>query len=268
MQRIVVFEEKAYMMQRIKNLLVDKDVKVFEANNYDQLNNLLGLDLLDADMIIAELDFTSPVETQLIANYLDNHPHTTFIVYTSELNKKTFLKGINIGASDYILHSLPDEELKKRIHKHLKKVDYSILPINVILNLKRYISGEIQKADKGNYKLTITFSSLYDANDNEISKDDTSIISKYFSNSYWDTDSLVIYGNNHFLSLFPFCNNETISLVEKKMQHLIAEVKSKHLYMAKYNMKNTYATFPEEGLSTDDILIIIERKIEKMIEQI
>lgn len=262
MQRIIVFEEKAYMMKRIKDALKDSECKVYEANTYKDLNSLLDLDLLDANIIIADLDFTKELEVDLISKYLDDHPETIFIVTAPMLTKKTFIEGISIGASDYFLQTISNDELRRKINKYLKVDDQSHIAINVIINLRKYISGELQKASKGNYKLSLAFTTLSNENNRAIPKNKTTAIAKYFSNSYWDTDSLVIYGDNHLLSIFPFCNRETVELVELKLLHLFAEFKSTHIDMAKYNIHNTYATFPEEGISLEDILRIVERKIE------
>lgn len=262
MRKIIIFEEVPNMTKRIKGVLKDTDDKIIEVSDNENLKNLLENDIFGIDLIIAELDFTFEPEVKLISTYLENHSGTNFIVFTPFLTKKTFLDGLAIGASDYILQTISDEDLKKRLNKYLVEDVQSPLPFNVIIDLRRLLSGEIQKANKGYYELTFFFSSIYDESDREILKEHTTIISKFFSNSYWETDSLIVYGNNNLLSVFPFCNLETIPLVEKKLQHLFAEIKNIHPEMGKYKLVNTYATFPEEGINLGDILQIIYKKID------
>ena len=65
------------------------------------------------------------------------------------------------------------------------------------------------------------------------------------------------------LSFFPFCNDEMIELVDEKLQYMFAQFKSQNIHLGKCELRNTYVTFPEEGLTVEDILKIVRRKIEK-----
>ncbi len=89
------------------------------------------------------------------------------------------------------------------------------------------------------------------------------MVGSFFSNNYWDTDSLVIYGYNHILSFFPFCSKDMIDILDQKLQYIFAQFKSHNLTLAKCELQNTYVTFPEEGLTVEDILKIVRRKIER-----
>lgn len=262
MDHIIVFEQKTFMMQRITAILGKLSCKVYPALNYLELEHYLGLDLVEVDMIIAELDFDNKQEIEMIATYLKHYPNTKLIIFTSDLSRQAFLDSIKVGAADYIIHSIPDEEISLRLKQHISKKSSSLIPTHLILNLNKYISGEMIKANKGNYQLTIAFSSVVNENGLHILKEDTSLIANYFSANYWDTDSLVIYGFNHMLSFFPFCKKDMIELLDQKLQHTFARCKSDNIHLAKYQLQNTYVTFPEEGLTLEDILRIVRRKIE------
>ena len=262
MEHIIVFEQKTFMMQRITTLLGKLSCKVYPALNYLELEHYLGLDLVEVDMIIAELDFDNKQEIEMISNYLKHYPKTKLIIFTSDLTRQTFLDSIKVGASDYIIHTIPDTEISSRLKQHISKKPSTLVPTHLILNLNKYISGEMIKANKGNYQLTIAFSSVLNEKGLHIMKEDTSLIANYFSSNYWDTDSLVIYGFNHMLSFFPFCKKDMIELLDQKLQYTFARCKSENIHLAKYELQNTYVTFPEEGLTVEDILRIVRRKIE------
>lgn len=262
MENILLYDVKPHMLNRLKNATLSPNIKIIEADSKEKFMDYLSSDIFDVSTIIGDINFEDLELTELVSNYITEHSTVSFIVFSNELTRNSFLKGVKIGISEYILKSSTIDELRVRIKNIIVKNKTTIIPTNVVLDLRKYISGELKKADKGNYTVTVAFSSLYDSNDNYIKIENTSIIAKYFSNSYWDTDSILIYGNNHLFSIFPFCDRESIDLLDEKLQHLLAEVKSKNLSFADFKIVSTYAAFPEEGLTIEDILKIIERKID------
>lgn len=263
MQHIIVFEQKNFMMQRITKILDELPCKVYAALNYLELDHFLSLNLIQVDMIIAELDFDHSQEIEMISNYLKHYPNTKLIIFTSDSSRKAFLDSIKVGASDYIINNISDDDILARVSQHLTKKASSLVPTHLILNLNKYISGELIKANKGKYELTIAFSTITYEEGGHVEKEHTSAIANFLSTHYWDTDSIVIYGYNHMLSFFPFCTRDMIEILDKKLQHTFAQFKSQNLHLAKCVLNNTYVTFPEEGLTVEDILKIVRRKIEK-----
>lgn len=266
MQHIVIFEQKHFMMKRVKSLIDHSLCNIYEARNYLELENYLQLQLIEVDMIIAELNFDNDQEIEMISSYLSTYPETKLIIYTSDSSRKAFLDSIKVGATDYIINTVSDAEIKNRVNQHLIKTDNTLIPTHLILNLNNYISGEMIKAQKGNYQLTITFTTVLNEKGNNIRKEDTSKIANFFSSQYWDTDSLVIYGYNHMLSFFPFCKKDMIEILDNKLNHMFANFKANNLHLAKCEMYNTYVTFPEEGITVEDILRIVRKKIEKSVK--
>jgi len=267
MEHIIVFEQKNYMMQRITRILKKLSCKVYPAESYLELEQYLSLDLTDVDMIIAELNFDNEQEIQMISTFLKQYPNTKLIVFTTDLSRKAFLDSIKVGALDYIIHTSTDLEITERLQQHINTKASELVPTHLILNLNKYISGEMIKAKKGKYQLTIAFSTVVNEKGLHIVKEDTSLIANYFSSYYWDTDSILIYGFNHLLSFFPFCTQEMMAVLERKLQHTFAKCKVENISFAKYELQNTYVTFPEEGLSVEDILRIVRKKIELTAKQ-
>lgn len=266
MRNIIVYQEKPFLMGRIKKILSPNECKLYEAASYIDFESYLKKDIIQVDMIIAELNYRDNESAQLVIDYLKLHPETKLIVFTSDTSRESFLSSIPVGASDYIINNIKDDEIKARIKQHLSQELETLIPTHLILNLTRYISGELIKASKGNYELTIAFSTILNEKGYHILKEDTSGIANAFSNVYWDTDSILIYGYNHLLSFFPFCKRNTISQLDKKLQQLFAAYKAEHIHLAKCEIHNTYVTFPDEGLNVEAIIRIVTKKIEKSTE--
>lgn len=263
MKHIIVFEQKQFLLERIRKVVNSELYKLYEATNPLALEHFLTHGLIKVDMIVAELNFNEKQEVEMITNYLHLYPETKLIIFTSDGSKQAFLDSIKVGAKDYIIHTASNEDIKRRIEQHLNSNQENMVPTHLILNLNKYISGEMIKANKGNYELTIAFSSILNEKNLHILKEDTSRVANYLSANYWDTDSLVIYGYNHLLSFFPFCTKDMVPLVDDKLQHLFAQFKAMNLDLGKCTMQNTYVTFPDEGLTVNDIIRIVRKKIEK-----
>jgi len=262
MENIIVFEQKNYMMERIIAILEHMPCQIQLAKNYFELEDSLNEENAEIDIIIAELNFDNEQEILMISTFLENYPNTKLIIFTTDQTRKAFLDSIKVGASDYIIHTSSDLDISERLQQYIDTQPTDLVPTHLLLNLNKYISGEMIKAKKGGYELTIVFSTVINENGLLILKEDTSFIATHFSNNYWDTDSIVIYGYNHMLSFFPFCTQNMIEVLDKKLQHIFARCKAENIHMGKFVLQNTYVTFPEEGLSVDDILRIVRKKIE------
>lgn len=147
----------------------------------------------------------------------------------------------------------------RQVENRMKSIED--IPSKVVIDLKKFLSGEIKKAEKGQYKLTITFSTIDGKKDDvdgnlKVSK----VISGIFE-SYWDTDFLVPYGNHMFVSFFPFCDENTLSIIEEKLQDIFIK-RSNLEALSNYKLNNSYITYPVNGMNKDNILKIIEKKME------
>lgn len=314
MYNIIIFDSSTYILNRVKNILNEKDFTIHEAKNITQMRTMLEFRNLSVDMILADIEFKDEAERDLLKQYLDNNPEIPLTVFTAEGTKEAILNGVKMGATDFILKSISGDELERRIVRILTGESKKILPTNmvdsitynetkpteqvkvvkrsqkrihsnpikeivatspmatdlkdipskVMIDLKKFLSGEIKKAEKGAYKLTITFSTIDNTMNESVEYQKVSKVISAIFESYWDTDFLVPYGNRMFVSFFPFCDEKTLSIIEEKLQDTFNS-KSDLLSLSNYTLNNSYITYPIEGMNKDNILKIIEKKMEREI---
>ncbi len=261
---MVLFDEKAFIRNRIKSLLSLTDIRVHEATSYSQMINLVDHDTFDVDLIMADLNFEDPMLVDKMKEFRDQHKNVPLIVFSSTASRKVFVSAMKLGANDFILKSAEDNVLMTRIKRNIGLTT----PIGgqgtsgdkISINITKYLAGEIRKAQKGNYALTVCFSSVLDSNSEDASIRVSPRFLSQLQGTYWETDALVSLGMNHFVSFFPFCGESGRNILESKLQSIFETLKSADENLMECKLVNDYVTFPEDGLTKEDILT-------KMIEE-
>jgi len=261
---MVLFDEKAFIRNRVKSVLSLTDIKVHEATSYGQMANLVEHDTFDADLIMADINFDDPMLIEKMREFRDRHKNIPLIVFTSTSSRKVFVSAMKLGANDFILKSADDSTLMSRIKRNIGLttpiVGGSSSGDKISLDITRYLAGEIRKAQKGTYALTVCFSSVLDVDNSDASIRVSPRFLSQLQGTYWETDALVSLGMNHFVSFFPFCGESGRNILESKLQSIFETLKSSDENLEQCQLVNDYVTFPEDGLTKEDILT-------KMIEE-
>ncbi len=264
MNHLVLFDEKAFIRNRIKSLLSITDIRVHEAMSYGQLVNLVDHDTFQVDCIMADINFDDPILVERIEEFRQLHSSIPLVIFTSSSSRKGFISAMKLGANDYILKSVEDDVLISRIKRNIGLT----MPIHaatnagekISLDITKYLAGEIRKAQKGSYGLTICFSSVLRQDGSDANVRVSPRFLSQLQGTYWETDALVSLGLNHFVSFFPFCGEKGRIIVESKLQSIFETLKTADSNLKDCSLVNDYVTFPEDGLTKEEILT-------KMIEE-
>lgn len=264
MYHLVLFDEKAFIRNRIKGLLSLSDIRIHEATSYNQLVNLVDHDSFKVDVIMADLNFEDPILMENMKEFREEHRNIPLIIFTSSSTRKFFVSAMKLGANDYILKSVEDNVLISRIKRNVGLTVPAAAPgnegVKMSIDITRYLAGEIRKAQKGQYAMTVCFSSIMTNEGTAASVHVSPRFLNQLQGTYWETDALVSLGLNHFVSFFPFCGKNGRHIVESKLQSIFETLKDSDTNLASCKLVNDYVTFPEDGLTKEDIL-------SKMIEE-
>jgi len=237
---------------------------VHEATSFGQMVNLVDHDTFSPDLIMADINFDDPMVLDKMKEFRDEHRDVPLVIFTSSSSRKVFVSAMKLGANDYILKSAEDSVLMSRIKRNVGLTMPAASPGSssekISIDVTRYLAGEIRKAQKGEYALTICFSSVLAIEGTDA---DVRVSPRFLSQlqgTYWETDALVSLGHNHFVSFFPFCGENGRMIVESKLQSIFETLKDSDTNLATCKIVNDYVTFPEDGLTKEDILT-------KMIEE-
>lgn len=258
MNHLVLFDEKAFIRNRVKGLLSMTDIRVHEAMSYGQMVNLVDHDTFQVDCIMADINFDDPILVERMHDFRVAHPAIPLVIFTSSSSRKGFISAMKLGASDYVLKSVEDETLISRIKRNIG-LTTPVTPATsggekISVDITRYLAGEIRKAQKGSYALTICFSSVLGEDGTDAAVRVSPRFLSQLQGTYWETDALVSLGMNHFVSFFPFCGDRGRVIVESKLQSIFVTLKDADTSLTTCNLVNDYVTFPEDGLTKEEIL--------------
>ena len=261
MFKVLVYDEAQYIRSKVKRILKTFKIDVVEAGTPMQLNYITSDQNQRFDMILADINFDAEYLTNWIESYMIHYPFTPLIIYTSSVTRSTLVSGLKLGAKDYILKSSDDEIFIERIMKNLQAIESKkteeIYLNQIVFDLNSYLSGELRKAQKGNYELSIGLSVIQTLNDSsevDLSYDEGSKIINRIRQHYWDTDVLIQYGPRGFVSFFPFCGTNDTKVVDTKLKSLFETMRSNNINLNGFELLNTFVTYPKDGIDQMSIL--------------
>lgn len=267
MYQMLLYDEAQYIRSKVKGIVKRFQVETFEAGSVLQLNHALNESKGEFDLILADLNFDNESVIIWFEKYLEQHPFTPLIIYTSIVTRGNLASGLRLGAKDYILKSSDDDVLLERIMKSLQteivpRVNVE-QPEQIVMDMQSFLTSEIRKAQKGRYEVSICLSSIQPVDQSvsvdKLSYDEGSLILQKFKTKYWETDVLFQFGIYGFLSFFPFCGHEQIIIVDHKLQHVFQEIKQDYVSLRGFVLVNSFVTFPHDGDNKQQILKQLEK---------
>ncbi|MBS7526478.1 response regulator [Fusibacter paucivorans] len=262
MFRVLVYDEAQYIRSKVIRILKTFKIDVIEAGSQAQLNYLSNENGSRFDLILADVNFDSDGVSKWLENYMANHPFTPLIIYTSSVTRATLVSGLKLGAKDYILKSSDDDVFVERVMKNLQAGESAkteeVYLNQIVFDLNTYLSGELRKAQKGRYELSIGLSVIQPIGENITDKDlnyeEGSRIINRIRQHYWDTDLLIQYGPRGFVSFFPFCGINETEIVDGKLKMLFATMQENNANLKGFALMNTFVTYPKDGIDQQSIL--------------
>ncbi|EKS4343705.1 response regulator [Clostridium sporogenes] len=121
MQNIIILDDMSYMRYRVKDLLEEKDIKVYEASTSFEFFNKLYEKKDNIDLIILELGLTREDGFEVVEKIRERNVDIPIVILTKVNTRDAFAKVIREGISDYILKPFDNKVLLDRIVKTIKE---------------------------------------------------------------------------------------------------------------------------------------------------
>ena len=100
MYQMLLYDEAQYIRSKVKNIVKHFQVETFEAGSVVQLNHAINEVKSDFDLILADLNFDNDSVIKWFERYLEQHPFTPLIIYTSTVTRGNLASGLRLGAKD------------------------------------------------------------------------------------------------------------------------------------------------------------------------
>lgn len=150
----ILLIDKTPSSYRIKEIAHKLNIGIYEASNYMQALNKANSLIETLDLVIIDVLLEKDNGFELIETLKKEHPFLPIIILTSLNTKKSFVRGIKLGVSDYILKPFDDETLINRLKKNMSHKNHIKTPERKI-DFNSYLETELLKSSKGNYPLSI-----------------------------------------------------------------------------------------------------------------
>ncbi|EJP6473634.1 response regulator [Clostridium botulinum] len=121
MQNIIILDDMSYMRYRVKDLLEEKDIKVYEASTSFEFFNKFYEKKDNIDLIILELGLTREDGFEVVERIREKNVDIPIVILTKVNTRDAFAKVIREGISDYILKPFDNKILLNRILKTIKE---------------------------------------------------------------------------------------------------------------------------------------------------
>lgn len=258
---VVLAGHNTLVNSRIKNILANQNLKIYEAYNRRELFRILYQNN-NVDLILTEIEIDTKSSfdgINLIRQVKAKRSGIPVVVLTSICKKEVITRCLHEGASDYILKPFKDDYLKEKLLKYL---DVEKLTESTVLqfNLKSFLEGEIHKAKKGNYcfsLLKLKFESIAEgggANPNPCFHQHEESIYSELKSLFWESDLYIQHGYQCHLGFFPFCGQTNRKLIIDKIESRFKNYKSKEPNIKDYSIACTFASYPADGETASELL--------------
>ncbi len=132
-------------------------LKTFEVKWVQSSNGFLQIgDIGDYDLVILDIMIPGIDGFNLARTIKNNWPHVPFLFLTSRAIKVDVLKGLMLGAEDYIIKPVDEEELVLRIQNILKRTNSKAISNNHFTVGKYFYNYQNQTLRINDREITLT----------------------------------------------------------------------------------------------------------------
>jgi len=261
---IVQYVSSHTMRHRLSNLFSTITHKLYDAANEIQFFKALSELNYSAVIILIDVDSFQDNGARILTKIRRMDRYSPIIVISSITKKSFYVESMLRGATDFVLKPFDNHLLLMKVVEHLRvKEDDSLLEI-ITFDLATYLKGEIRKAEKGHYALSLMFLTYFcDGSDeaNKIGKHNTyNLVYKAIKALFWDTDIFIRFGTNYYIGVFPFCDEANTQIISRKITERFLKLQSENIELSKFKMITIFNTFPLEAKNPNDMLqLLIER---------
>lgn len=256
---------------RLETLLSEDRYELHPAvSEYGILNihkDLLG----DLDLILIDVDELRDRGIDLLKRLRSMDRNLPIFVMTANSKKEFFIEAMLSGATEFIVKPFKDDLLLGKVNRHIETTD-TIRSVEIIsFDISNYLKGEIRKAEKGKFPLTLMFATFHKNVEDLLAEKNSESVYHAVHNSlktlFWDTDIFIRFGLNYYVGIFPFCSKEDTDVIKEKVEERFEELKRTIPRLMDYSFTTAFITYPDEIRETECLLDELISKVKGEIDR-
>ncbi len=269
---ILVVDINTTTSYRIRKILEGINVDISTATTTMETINRISSPDKEFDLVIIDIKLGSEDGYELINHILQMKKDLVICIVTAQNTRRSFVKGIKVGANDYVLKPFADEYLRQKLIYHINAIETSkAIPNTSPKAVDQAIYNAVKKAIREGYELLIGLFVLYHP-DNESSDDigikDLAILKSFthYIGSYISVDDeLYSYSSNGAVIIMPKHK------LEQKQEVVDAFSKLIDAFMISYSIKDSSITFdlislPNEVDPKENAISVLAKRVEDKVK--
>ncbi len=136
-KRILVVDDEVKIVEVVKSYLENSGYSVYTAYNGENVINIFHK--IDPSLVILDL-MLPDIQGEEICKTLRKKSRVPIIMLTAKLEEENILKGLEIGADDYITKPFSPKQLVARVMALLRRTEDELVPLSSLLS---YNNGDL-----------------------------------------------------------------------------------------------------------------------------
>lgn len=271
---VLILSSITSLRENIKYALRTLEMDFFQYHDLIELMaHLESKNKEDHPLIFIDMDSHSENRLEEMKKVQGKYGNIPILALTGDSKKEKILSLIMGGASEIIIKPFSEKILIEKTKKMMgKKQKFTTERIH--MDFPGLLRRELFKGQKGKYSLSIMIATFYKPK----TLQDANIESEYYSSSHlikegieellFETDHFLQYGNQTFVGILPFCDQQKKKIVEEKVKTRFEELKQEHIKMKDYQLKTNFVTYPEEGEDAIELTEKLTQGLQNKIEEV
>lgn len=295
MRNIIVVDNKAYIRNKIKELLADYKINVHEAISSMQFFTLIAHLNYDVDLIILEINLGSESGLEIVSKLNSKGCNIPILILTTENRKKQFTKGIKAGVIDYMLKPFNDKVLVDRIIENIKDGKSKVAQRKALCQGKRISLDSIKEAAAKAEEIKNKIEARHEENKSKKEvmheeivlsmimitffkkveeftlalekeyKNIGEILYPHLKDALEVSDLLTKYGFQSFIAAYKGIDKTEKGIIEDKIRDVFINIREKHPELKQYYLECVFVNYPEDGKNKEELIL---KARQRMVEKI
>lgn len=264
---VVILEKITILAMRMRRILEGGRICVYDADSKYKLYNTIDQVGDGASLVILDLDIEHDLAIATLKETRQKAKSSTpILVMTSARERNFFVEAMLSGASDFILKPFTNEVFLSKVWKYLYPESAPDEEI-VTTNLDHYLKGELRKAEKGNFALSVLFLAFEREGDEGESPAAEAYIYENMKKLFWDTDIFMRFAGKYYLGIFPFCGEDNTGTIGQKIQSEFEKLKETNDMLRGYREMHAFVSYPADTCETAKVYELLLSRVREQLSQ-
>ncbi|GAU79001.1 PleD family two-component system response regulator [Fusibacter sp. 3D3] len=269
---ILVVDINTTTSYRIKKILENANVEIITATTSMETINRVSSSEKKIDLVIIDVQLGPEDGFDLISRIREIKEEIVICIVTSQNTRRSFVKGIKVGALDYILKPFEEDYLRQKLIFHIDAIEMAkSIPNRSPKTIDQAVYNAVKKAIREGYELMIGLFVLYHTS-NETTVDvnikDLAILKSmthYFSSHLTVEDEFFTYGSNGAVVIMPKHKLDQKKSLIDDFEKLLLN------FTTAYDIKDTLVAFdfislPQEVNPKENAISVLAKRVENKLK--